>query len=417
MTLHHQRFPTGNPFESNPTFNLPDGTILIYRNGTDNYKRFLRCSGTDDQIELERRLGNITEPEDIGLFKRVNELLKAIDSGCKPQPRLFLADFGHGKTYSLLAAQNRVIKKEKVAIISYSIGADGLSLTDKTLTDYLTNRLDSLADELNKISSGMMKKRETAPASFDEVISFYDDEFEKIGLILYIMVDELDKIVIGNSEEKFIRQFFEDLKILAENSKKSIHIFLAGSLNCEAKIKVLGRDYYDRYKPISISNFDGSETRSFIRSKCLRSVKKPNLIPFTAASCRLIQKYTNGNPRYIDRVCHDLWNYNSDQKITKKLLQSFIKENLHELIKAEVSSDYQISTDSLELLKEMVATETKISKRRLESILPRGKTILKEFTELESRKILDKIGTSFIFPSKRSTVLIRKSLGTFTEID
>lgn len=279
----------------------------------------------------------------IGLLHRLyNHYEKNKDDNgrYKPSHLLILADYGQGKTLSLRYMQEEIFSKTYDVLISYSIGNNAISILEEQ-NKFIKNVLKDLHNTLTKLAENKYPDIKTDLDNIPDdenlltLLQLYDNIFNKINTQVYIIVDELDKILTASDATVMQKSFLEEIKMIADSCSKAISLWMAGTPNCEIIINSLGRDYIQRFLPPIKSTFNMNETIEYIDKKCTQILTYKGYIPYTNEVKKEIFKYSNGNIRNIDYICKELWDACSEKnaRIDKKEWKKYISEKLNEPIK------------------------------------------------------------------------------------
>lgn len=332
----------------------------------------------------------------------------------KPSHLLILADYGQGKTLSLRYMQEEIISKTYDVLISYSIGNNAICILEEQ-NKFLKTVLKDLYEAIKKLNEKKYPNIKTdldnipIDANFSTLLQLYDNIFNKIDTRVYIIIDELDKVLTPTNAVVMQKSFLEEIKIIADTCNKAISLWIAGTPNCEIIINSLGRDYIQRFLPPIKSTFNMDETIEYIDKKCTLILTYKGYIPFTNDVKKEIFNYSSGNIRNIDYICKELWDACSEKntKIDKKEWKKYISEKLNEPIKEIFGIN--IKNSQLDAISSLVVN-SKVSL----ATLKKGKTNkekLEIISLLENNENFKKINRSFRLDNDIKNSLKKKIFG------
>lgn len=388
-----------NPFPSNRAVAIVNGTYIKELQGTYS---LVPESRTAIKIGLLQRLCSHYDnnKDDNGRYK--------------PSHLLILADYGQGKTLSLRYMQEEIFSKTYDVLISYSIGNNAISILEEQ-NKFIKNVLKDLLDALTNLSENKYPSIKTdlddisTDESFSTLLQLYDNIFNKIDTQVYIIVDELDKVLTASNSTTMQKSFLEEIKMIADSCNKAISLWIAGTPNCEIIINNLGRDYIQRFLPPIKSTFNLDQTIEYIDKKCVQILTYKGYIPYTNEVKKEIFKYSNGNIRNIDYICKELWNISAEKKIRidKKEWKKYISAKLDEPIKEKFG--IEISNNQLDVIASLIVND-KISL----ATLKKGKTNKAKqeiITILENNINFKKVSRSYRLNNDIRNELKNKILG------
>jgi len=276
---------------------------------------------------------------DIKILHELKLKLSDIESGKSPQHILVLGEYGQGKSFSLKKIQDDIYKNYNGAIISIPIGMNFISVDqfEEKLIEDIEELFENLDTTLYTDKENIRSKFSltTKPKTFRQSIDAYDKAYKELNILVYIFIDELDKIVISEMPESDIRVFLEKLKLIGDTCSKSISLLIAGTPNCLIKMDLLSVDYSQRFDKIECNFLSSEETVDYITKKCFIKLKYVGNHPFNLQVKKQIHFLAEGNLRKIETICRELWNYSFRKrtKITTTELHNFLYEKLIEHIK------------------------------------------------------------------------------------
>lgn len=325
-----------NPFPSTRSVAISDGI----------YMRDLK----DDKGKYE---SNAEPYVEIGFILKLLKKIEEIEKAKSPQHLLIMGEYGQGKSFALKKLQDTLYNKYNGGIIGFSIG---ISVDDLLAdTDFFPNRvMENIEDLFTLLDEELYieKSRIEIKYNFSEektLIQFlqdYDKAFKDLNILVYIFVDELDKIIISGAPDVKIKHFIETLKTIGDSCNKSISTIIAGTTNCLFKMDQLSIDYAQRYDKIEFDYLTKEECKFYINEKCKTKLKYSGYCPFDTWVKKQIYRLTSGNVRKVEILCRKLWIYAAQKqaKIERRNFTKFLKELLYERLKSLIGRE---STDNL----------------------------------------------------------------------
>lgn len=286
---------------------------------------------------------------DIGLHKSLQSKFKNIIASNTPEPILILADFGHGKSGAIKQIQDTIISRYYYPIISIAISSSASRYLEskedillRDIINYLAQTYNALPVDVytNKDAVKTKYKLDEETTQYTKTIQTFDTAFKELGCLVFIFIDELDKITTyTDSSNKGLdnnkKVFIENLKTIAETCRESVSLWVAGTNNVDFFISELGDDYLQRFTKVENNNFTKTDTLTYINEKSLKVVGYYGYIPIKKNVIEKIHTLAKGNIRRINCICKELWNLSAimRKQIGIQEYNEFICEKLKEPIK------------------------------------------------------------------------------------
>jgi len=235
----------------------------------------------------------------------------------------------------------------------------------------------------------------------------YDTAFKELGVQVYIILDELDKIITSNLDENKKKRFFEDLRVITDNCSRSISLIIAGTSDCKKTMDDLGFDYSPRFEVVDTNLFNEDQTIEFIKKKCRTVVSKCGQIPFSKSGMRSVHSSTGGNIRFIEAISRDIWNAacQKREKIDGAGVNSEISEKLAESVKRVLGSDTRMPVIDFISTLAMAGGKQGIAKS-LSRFKPRQIDCIRQFIENNPNRVILVKGSSYrLVPEVRQNIL------------
>lgn len=373
-----------NPFSSTKSVSIVDGVFM-----KDLKNNCVYISNTDPCV-------------DIGIIKKLQDKIEEIETAKSPQHIFVLAEYGQGKSFSLKRIQDKIFINYNAAIISYSIGGNNENLKgennffqDKIMEDveFLFQNLDERL-YTNKETIDRKYQLTSADKTFHQFLEAYDNAFSELNILVYVFIDELDKIVISSISDEKISRFLEDLKLIGDTCGKAISLIVAGTPNCLVKINQLSIDYGQRFDKVESNYLTIDQTTEYISKKCLSKLKYVGYFPFEKNVIKQIHSVANGNIRRIESICRDLWFIASREKtkINITRLHRYIKEKLFEPIKTIFEST--INNNVIDFVSDLFLHNSKMGINNVKKLPYRKQKEIESF--LNSTDLIKKVSFSYI---------------------
>ena len=313
-----------NPFSSTKSVSISTGSFLKDSKSHDTY-----IPHTDSGINM-------------GLIKKLKEAIAVVEESKGPNHILILAEYGQGKSFTLKKIQDEIFINYHSGLISYSIGGNYQVVEgdDEGFRSLLMEDIEQLFEDIDE---DLYTNKEAVRTkyglandkNFSQFLAAYDKAFSELNILVYIMIDELDKIVISELTESKVRIFLEDLKSIGDNCSRAISILIAGTPNCLVKMDTLSIDYSQRFRIIEDNFFTPEETAKYVSEKCHSKLTYSGHYPFENRVRKKIFDLTDGNIRRIESICRDMWNFaaREKKKIDNTLFNKYYKTRLFEIVK------------------------------------------------------------------------------------
>lgn len=296
-------------------------------------------SGVFIRTDADYQLGTETnDAVNIGLKKELSAEQQNIVETSDPRHLMILAEFGEGKSFSLKCIQDELYCKYDYPFIGIVLGNDA-SFYNEDIEDgeplliqivqYLKNAYEKLPLNIYPTKDDIkIKYSLDSDNSVERVLENYDHAFKDLECMVFIFIDELDKIFIDPIITDSNRvKFLNNLKTLTDIFTQSVSLWCAGTNNVEAYISSRQEDYMQRFSLVrSIFNYE--DTLTYVRKKCKKEMK--GCIPFARGVIKKIHETTSGNLRLLNSCCYDLWSVAANQKsnITMNDFFEYLKTKL-----------------------------------------------------------------------------------------
>ena len=325
---------TNNPFQSTRSNAISSGV-------------FIRMAA-DYQLGTEAN-----NAVNIGLKKELSTEQQNIIATNNPRHLMILANFGEGKSFSLKCIQDALYCEYYYPFIGIILGNDTSFYNEDTddgaplliqIVKYLKDAYESLPLDIYPTKDEIkIKYLLDHDNSVERILENYDKAFKELECVVFIFIDELDKIFIDKIiTDPYKIKFLNNLKTLTDIFTQSISLWCAGTNNVEAYISSRQEDYMQRFHPIS-SIFNYEDTLAYVRTKCRKEVNGP--LPFAQTVIKIIHKVTSGNLRLLNSCCYDLWGIAAEQKHNITLNDFF--EYLKTKLRVHILSSYPNISDIL----------------------------------------------------------------------
>ena len=378
-----------NPFSSTRSVSIRSGFFMKDLRGENTF-----APSTDSLVN-------------IGFLPKLVNKISSIEDSSKPQHIMIFGEYGQGKSYALNKIEEEIYVKYGGAIISYPIGgnAEMFKNNKKFFKDRLLEDIEELFKGLNPAlytdkEEIKEKYHLESEKDFHQSLEAYDKVFKELNILLYIFIDELDKIVISELPKDVIRQFLEDIKLVGDTCNDSVSLLVAGTNNCNYAIdEKFSIDYGERFDKIEINYLTAEQTIDYISAKCNTILDYVGHHPFDRAVKRMIFHLTDGNIRKIETLCRELWIYSArnDKKINSNILNLYLRNNLFEPVK-NIMNKRELDDSVIEFIIEIFINGGRLGSSKVNSFWSQRK-LNKIFGFIKDYNYVKKIKRSYTLNS------------------
>ncbi|WKN43388.1 ATP-binding protein [Tunicatimonas pelagia] len=360
----------------------------------------LKPSGNNDKIDNYVQSNH--QHIEIGLLKNLSDRVKLIEESNQPNHIFLIGEYGQGKSFSLKVIQDKIYVEYNGGIICYTLGLASstyrkdTSIFEKQLMEDIEKLFDRIDPDLYTSKPDLIAKYNLKnEKNFRQFLQDFDQAFKELDILVYVFIDELDKIVISEIDENGKRKFLETIKTIADVCSTSISLIVAGTPNCEATIDELSDDYKQRFYVIEKSSLAIEDLKKYIREKFRKKLRYVGHYPFHNSIYKKLLNITGGNIRKVESVSRDLWNLSAERKckINNSLMKDYLLGRLREKINSLlVKSDIEVTENKIRFIFNLFFLGGKVGINKVEKslTLPKKREIRQLISSNNLARIVDK---------------------------